>query len=362
MDVGAANFRFDLDTKNGLKADASTYRQPATTELRIDSFDRYLPNMLTPNTLLAPFNTDPTIAKLAGPNYLPTNLSGTNLTINNGRPLVNGYFGRVALTQFMLKRNIPTVRFGVNDVFTIEVASSAAGPVVATVNIVLDEGYYTVNELAIVLQSKIQASSPFLATGFVIAPFDTGNERNSGFLFGTGDPANFMAITLPAGLTRQQTTQRLRCFKLLGIDRELLGFPNVNDSAALATPTYYLEGDGAAPNLLATDYVDVVSSELTNYKNAKDANSSLGSPGAVLARIWMVESTVNNSNEPADLMNMGSRPFTVIKSWTSPNWCQWSPNQTVDSIDIRLIDMYGNNLFWTSGAPTEWSATLTFTE
>jgi hypothetical protein len=171
-----------------------------------------------------------------------------------------------------------------------------------------------------------------------------------------------MAITLPAGLTRTQTTQRLRTFKLLGVDRELLGFPNLNNSAALTTPTYYLEGDGAAPNLLGTDYVDVVSSELTNYKDAKDANSSLGSPGAVLARIWMVESTVNNSNDPADLMNLGSRPFTVVKSWTSPNWCQWSPNHTVDSLDIRLIDMYGNNLFWTSGAPTEWSGTLTFTE
>jgi hypothetical protein len=362
MDVGSTNFRFDLDTKNGLKADAQTYRYPATTELHIDSFDRYLPNMLTPNTLLAPFNTDPTIAKLAGTNYLPTNLSGTNLNINNGRPLVNGYFGRVALTQFMLKRNIPTVRTGVNDTFTIEVASSAAGPVIATVNIVLDEGYYTVNELAVELQNKIVATGGPLALAFVIAPFDTGNERNSGFLFGTGDPANFMAITLPAGLTRTQTTSRLRTFKLLGIDRELLGFPNVNNSPALITPTYYLEGDGAAPNLLATDYVDVVSSELTNYKDAKDANSSLGSPGAVLARIWMVESTVNNSNGPADLMNVGSRPFTIIKSWTNPNWCQWSPNHTLDSLDIRLIDMYGNNLFWTSGAPTEWSGTLTFTE
>ena len=362
MDVGSTNFRFDLDTKNGLKADAGTYREPATAELRIDSLDRYLPNMLTPNTLLAPFNTDPTIAKLAGPNYLPTNVSGTNLTINNGRPLINGYFGRVALTQFMLKRNIPTVRTGVNDLFTIVIASSAAGPVTATANIVLDEGYYTVADLATDLQTKIQAVGGPFATAFVIAPFDTGNERNSGFLFGTGNPANFMAITLPPGLTRQQTTQRLRTFKLLGVDRELLGFVNVNNSAALPTPTYYLEGDGAAPNLLGTDYVDVVSSELTNYKDAKDANSSLGSPGAVLARIWMVESTVNNSNDPADLMNLGSRPFTVIKSWTSPNWCQWSPNHTVDSLDIRLIDMYGNNLFWTSGAPTEWSGTLTFTE
>lgn len=362
MDVGADNFRFDLDTKNGLKADTKTYRHPATAELHIDSLDRYLPKMLTPNTLLAPFNTDQLVAKVAGPIYLPTSLSGVDLTINNGRPLINGYFGRVALTQFMLKRNIPTVRTGVNDVLVIQVASSAAGPVVATVNIVLDEGYYTVDELASVLQTKIQASSPFLAAGFVLAPFAAGNERFSGFRFGTGNPANFMAITLPAGLNRQQTLQRLRCFKLLGIDRELLGFTNVTETATLPTPTYYLEAAGAAPNLLGTDYIDVVSSALTNYKDAKDANSSLGSPGAVLARIWMVESTINNSNDPADLMNVGSRPFTIIKSWTSPNWCQWSPNQTLDSLDIRLIDMYGNGLFWTNGAPTEWSGTLTFTE
>ena len=362
MDVGADNFRFDLDTKNGLKADTKTYRYPATAELHIDSLDRYLPKMLTPNTLLAPFNTDQLVAKIAGPNYLPTSLSGVDLTINNGRPLINGYFGRVALTQFMLKRNIPTVRTGVNDLLTIVIASSAAGPVTATANIVLDEGYYTVADLATVLQTKIQAVGGPFATAFVIAPFAVGNERNSGFLFGTGNPANFMAISLPPGLTRQQTLQRLRCFKLLGVDRELLGFVNVTESATLPTPTYYLEGDGAAPNLLGTDYVDVVSTALTNYKDAKDANSSLGSPGAVLARIWMVESTVNNSNDPADLINVGSRPFTIIKSWTSPNWCQWSPNQTLDSLDIRLIDMYGNGLFWTSGAPTEWSGTLTFTE
>jgi hypothetical protein len=362
MDVGADNFRFDLDTKNGLRDDAKTVRKPATTELRIDSLDRYLPNMLTPNSLLAPFNTDPLIAKLAGPIFLPTSLSGTNLTINNGRPLVNGYFGRVALTQFMLKRDIPVVRFGVNDVLVIQVASSAAGPVVATVNIVLDEGYYTVADLASVLQTKIQASSPFLAQAFVMAPFAVGNERSSGFRFGTGNPLNFMAITLPSGLTRQQTTQRLRCFRLLGVDRELLGFPNVTDSPALPTPTYYLEAAGTAPNLLGTDYVDIVSTALTNYKDAKDANSSLSSPGGVLARVWITENAVNVSSAPADLMNIGSRPFTIVKTWTNPNWCQWSPNQTLTTLDIRLIDMFGNGLFWTSGYPTEWSATLTFTE
>ena len=361
MDVGADNFRFDLDTKNGLKGDAGTYRQPATTELHIDSLDRYLPSMLAPNTLFASY-TSQTVAKLAGPNYLPTTLSGVNMTISNGRPLVYGYFGRVALTQFMLKRSRPTVLAGGNDTFRIQVASSAAGPVVATVDINIPQGYYTIAEFAVRLQTLIQSSSAFLTQAFVFAPGAVGNETGAGFLIGTGNPSNFMAVTIATGLTEPQMITRLKTLRLLGFTRPILGFPNVNTSAALATPTYYLEALGSPPNLLPTDYVDIVSTALTNYKDAKDANSSVGSPGAVLGRVWMVESAVNNSNSPADLLNIGSEPYTVMKNWTSPNWCQWSPNQTLNSLDIRLIDMWGDVINWTSSSPTEWSATLTFTE
>jgi hypothetical protein len=71
---------------------------------------------------------------------------------------------------------------------------------------------------------------------------------------------------------------------------------------------------------------------------------------------------VNASFDPADPLNVGDSPITVTKSWTNPNWSQWSPNQTVNAIDIRLIDMYGDTLAWSSMNQTEWSATLTLTE
>jgi hypothetical protein len=361
MDVGSTNFRFDLDTKNGLKADAHTYRYPATTELHIDSLDRYVPNMLDNNTTFAAFPNQ-NVAKFAGPNYLQTTVSATNMTINNGRPLLYGYFGRVALTQFMLKRDLPTIRLNTNDVIAIDIASSAAGPVTASVNITLPEGYYTTDRLATELQTLIVNSNPALAQAFVLAPYAVGNDGNSGFRFGTGDPAVFMALLIRPGQTQVQTLNRLRAFRTLGVNRSLLGYPIINDTDTLETPTYYIEAAGSAPNLLVTDYIDIVSTALTNYKDAKDANSSIGSPGAVLGRIWLVESATNNSNDPESLLNIGSRPITVMKTWTNPNWCQWSPNQTLNSLDIRLLDMFGNTVAWNGVNGTEWSATLTFTE
>jgi hypothetical protein len=361
MDVGAANFRFDLDTKNGLTSSVQTVRAPRTTEVHLDSLDRYLPNMLTANSLLAPYSNSQTVAKLAGPFYLPSNISGTVMNINNGRPIVFGYFGRVAITQFMLKRDIPTIRLGANDVFSVAVASSPAGPVTASYNITIPPGYYTNAQLAITLQTQLVNAG--ITTAFVLAPFATGNDNNSGFLIGTGNPAVYMAVILATGLTETVMTQRLNCFRTLGFNRAILGYPNINTSAALpASPTYYLQAAGSAPNLLSTDYIDIVSQSLTNYKDAKDANSSLDSPGAVLARVWLIESATNVSNSPAYLTNIGSAPFAVVKTWVNPNWCQWSPNQTLNTVDIKLINMHGNELNWTSGTPTEWSATLTFTE
>ena len=361
MDVGAPNFRFDLDTKNGLKANPQTYRYPSTAELRLDSLDRYVPSDFATNTTFASF-TSQTVSKLAGPNYLPTSDSGTVVTFNPGRNLIYGYFGRVALTQFFMRRDLPTIRFNTNDVLRVDLASSAAGPVTASFNITLAEGYYTLAQLATALQVALVNGNPALAQAFCLAPYEVGNDNSSGFRFGTGDPAVFMAIVIETGLNQPQTQNRLRTFRTLGINRYLLGYPILNDSAALATPTYYIEAVGSAPNLLTTDYIDIVSRTLTSYKDAKDAVTSIANPPTILGRVWLVESATNNSNDPDTLMNIGSRPLTVVKTWTHPNWCQWSPNQTITSLDITLVDQFGATIAWNGVNGTEWSATLTFTE
>ena len=362
MDVGAANFRFDLDTKNGLMTDTGTYRTPATTELHLDSLDRYLSSMLTTNAIFTNYPNQ-NVAKLAGPLFLNSSVSGTNMTIQSARPLVYGYFGRVALTQFFLKYAQSTITAGYNDTFSIAVASSPAGPVTASVNITISPGYYTTAQLAVELQNKIIISTPALALAFVLAPRAAGNEYGDGFLIGTGNAAVYMAVIVATGLTENVLLSRLRALRTLGFTRPVLGYADINTTGQTSTgPTYYLEAPGSAPNLLPTDYVDVVSAALTNYKDAKDANSSVSSPGSVIGRIWLTEGAVNQSSDPADPANVGDSPLTVTKTWTNPNWSQWSPNQTVNSIDIRLLDMYGSVLPWSSANATEWSATLTLTE
>jgi hypothetical protein len=362
MDVGSTNFRFDLDVKNGLKAETGTYRAPATTELHLDSLDRYLPSMLTTNAIFTNFPNQ-NVAKLAGPLLLNTSLSGTNMTIQSARPLVYGYFGRVALTQFCLKYMQPTIRTGYNDVFSIALATSAAGPVFASANVTIPEGYYSLTQLAAQLQVQLRASNPAMNAATVVAPRDTGNTSGDGFLVNTGSAFVFMAVVLATGVSEATQLQRLRCLRTLGFTRPMLGYPNLNTTGQTSgVPTYYLQASGSAPNLLPTDYVDIVSTALTNYKDAKDANSSVSSPGAVMGRIWLTEGSVNVSYDPADPANVGDSPLTVTKSWSNPNWCQWSPNQTINAIDIRLLDMYGETLDWSNVNATEWSATLTLTE
>ena len=362
MDVGAANFRFDLDTKNGMTSPALPFRNPKTTELHLDSLDRYLPSMLTTNAIFTNFPNQ-NVSKLAGPLLLNTSLSGTNMTIQSARPLVYGYFGRIALTQFCLKYQQPTIRTGYNDVFSIALATSAAGPVFASANITIPEGYYSLTQLAAQLQVQLRASNAAMNAATVIAPRDTGNTFGDGFLVNTGSAFVFMAVVLATGVTEAVQLQRLRCLRTLGFTRPMLGYPNLNTTGQTsAAPTYYVQASGSAPNLLPTDYVDIVSTALTNYKDAKDANSSVSSPGAVIGRIWLTEGAVNVSYDPADPANVGDSPLTIIKTWSNPNWSQWSPNQTINAIDIRLLDMYGETLDWSNANATEWSATLTLTE
>lgn len=122
------------------------------------------------------------------------------------------------------------------------------------------------------------------------------------------------------------------------------------------------------PNFLPTDYIDVVSKALTNYKDNKDANSSEASPLGVIARIYLTEAI---SNVPCTAFGyvdnnvLGTGPFSFTKKWAIPNWSQWSPNQSVNALDITLLDMFGQPLYYSNlkgCAATEWEMTLIASE
>lgn len=371
MDVGADNFTFNRDLANGLVAPAQTYRPPRTTELHLDSLDRYLPNMFTTGTYFANFPNQ-IVSKLAGPILLSSSTNtGTNCLIQTSRPLINGYFGRVALTQMMLKFQQPTIRAGYNNAFAIQLAT-APGTATNLYPIVIPDGYYTYATLAAAIQVAVRAANANFANFTCTAPALPAD----GFTFNMGAPIGgqqyYMAVVFGAGPTGEDTQiVTARTGRTLGFNRAIYGYPDLNYGGQSQAPTYYITATGAGPNLLPTDYVDIVSATLTNYKPTKDTNSSLNAPAAVLGRIWLTEGGSNSGNSglgtqipntPADLTTMGSQPITLTKTWAHPNWCEYTPNGSINAIDIQLLDMWGNVLNWSSTNATEWSATLTLTE
>jgi hypothetical protein len=130
---------------------------------------------------------------------------------------------------------------------------------------------------------------------------------------------------------------------------------------------------GGIPNFCYTDYIDVYSQNLTNYKDSKDTNTALQSNNANVARIYMTEAPLVgegfsfNSNTaqtkiPPDRSIVGIGSTFITKKWRYPNWSKWSPNATIDALDITLRSQDGNILNWSAEKQTEWSATITLTE
>jgi len=161
------------------------------------------------------------------------------------------------------------------------------------------------------------------------------------------------------GLSAAQQLAAWKFFRLIGTTQySFIGTPGAIPSPVLSTYT---------PNFLPTDYIDIVSKTLTNYKEVKDTNASETAPQGVIARVYLTDSfrSIITQTGYADPNCIGAAPFTFVKKWTSPNWCQWSPNQAITSIDIKLLDMWGTELYWqnaTGCAQTEWEMTIVASE
>jgi hypothetical protein len=384
MDVGADNFRFTLGDP---EAKATTTREPMTSELRLNSLDRFtfaqLPYVGIPVLLTPPYSNDgrsSVVTQNAGRILLgKSNTATDNCLLQTKRNLLYGYFSRVALTQFQLNYNVPTIVTGYNDVLAFTTTATGVAPQF----VLLREGYYTPAQLALEIQTQVRASAgnplpAFIclppqnpATAGLQAPIAGGFAQPkiiASFQFSTGSGSTMRFIlgydTAGSGAYPQDIQERVaKLSRMLGLNKQSYGY-NETDNPLTLPPTPWVAVQAGIPNLMPTDYVDIVSKTLSNYKDNKDDNSSEQAPGCVLGRIWLTEgqtaTSVANGWPQASLQ--GQSPQVFVKNWYNPNWSQWSPNQSVSSVDITLLDMWGKPLFWSSTYPTEWSATITATE
>jgi len=369
MDVGADNFRFDLDRQNGLAKACRTYRKPKTYTLHVDSRDRYTPRMFRTTDVFTNFPSQ-TVSKTAGPFMLDSRENpGTVVKISNQRNLINGYFSRIALTEISINLATQQILVGFNGRFYfttnnagVQTARTAAIPA----------GWYTPVTLAAAIQVAIRAAAAELPSFTCNAPYTVANSPlQFGFVFATNTAVTMRMDLNQTGVEQGSAEASARFLRLIGFtNRTPFGYSEFNEGQqTLTAGAFAATLSGGAPQYAYTPYIDIFSSYLSNYKAPKDASTTLGSRYTHLARVYMAECPLQgggfNTSVPViapDRMIVGTSPTIVYKSFMKPNWCEWSPNQSIDQIDITLREAGGALLNWSPTSRTEFDATFTLSE
>ena len=374
MDVGNSDFRFTKLNRDGKEEkEGKPIRNPARAELHIDSLDRYLNNGPGVNQLSPVLANQPQYwSKLWSPLYVNPTYASNNMVINasRGRNLIYGYFERIALTQFQLFYRCPMFVTGVNDRITIAYYN-ATGPSTTPCTVTFPQGSLTPADIADVITTQVRGQlTGAPATNFVCS----WNQSIQSAARGKGQ------FTLDAGITNNKVwivantdPRYTRCVRLLGFGNA--SFAGVDYSKGITTANVALATQityGGIPNFLYTDYIDVCSSTLTRFKRVKDTNSTQDGTQDVVCRIYLTGA--NTSTSPTtNSIDYGSDSFSASPNslslapiintvWSNPNWCKWSPEDNLTSIDFKLLDMFGLPLFWSSDFKTEFQATLTVSE
>jgi hypothetical protein len=290
-------------------------RPPATAIMTIDSRDRV---KIDPET-----------------GYRVDTTTPYEIYINKQQTLMNGFFTRIAMSEINMQWNIPNV-IGTgpqsNNSLRLELGA-APGPGVPTATdvIIASEGFYTPEELAYEVTSKLNAAPGV----FGITTWDCSwDEKDNTFTLRSNDPTiNFRIV--PENIGSQDDL----C--------NMMGFSYPSDAFAQIIL-------GSFASMQYTPYFDVVSSNITKKQNVRDNSTSFLTGQNLLCRVYLSEPGIVNVRDrtdpvppvgEADCSIVGSRPFNLYREYSTPKQIYWDTKEFINVIDLRLVDYKGNTLY-----------------
>ena len=346
MDIGNADFRFRYvqPVHGGYETkDAKTIRQPTTSELHINSLDRFD----STTAYSQPLN------QLIGLTSSPyTTNTGTQFVITQFGSSINGYFNRLAISEINLTMNCPTINPSCNTLcFSIGVAN-------IQYNITIPNGWYTPLQLAGTLSILMTSAAGGTIT---VTYLPTTNQYQftlvsiPTFIY-LRNPSNFISTNLSPA----QIQAHYNLCRMIGAGRSAFGLlpanTPINGATTFFPPVSFFTNN---INLRSSDYYDIVSRSLTKYKKVIDTNTTDSIPSGVLARIYFpAPDTVSNTQS----LSGGTVPFVMTKQYTEPNWCSWSPAENISTLDFTILDQWGNTVYWSSEFSTEIRLTILLSE
>jgi hypothetical protein len=247
-----------------------------------------------------------------------------DIYINKQQSVINGYFTRVALTEFNMPWNIPNVNER-NNTFT---AAISADGEFAELTATIPEGFYTGTQLATALQDTLEAQ--LLALG---PPFVANN--------------NFVVqySTTTGKFTIENTLAEWEIVPKNNGPRDdllnMMGFGAIPSTALVSGgPFFKFVGDVAS--MKYTPFFDIVSKQLTKKQQVNDSGTSYITGTSLLARIYVsyVDVVQDDFTNP-----LGSQPFTIRREFIIPKQIYWDTKEFLNVIDLTLIDYKGRVLY-----------------
>jgi hypothetical protein len=281
-------------------------RTPASCYFFLDSGDRFLTDLT------------PAVNNVANRAY-------NNFVIARNENLLQGQFKRIGISEIRFPFAIPNVNAR-NNVMWLNLNGAGFA------SITVPEGFYTGATLATALTTAI-------ATAGVTVSFTADGKFS--FAYAGVAPIFTLAIsptdpTLP--IPQKNVSRSL--LDLIGLYFIADGTIQVVDIKA--TPFLTNVAD-----LKYTDYIDIVSKQLTNYQDSKDMSTQNLTPrSAVINRLYIENE--NSTNSPTNIW--GTYPFVIHRQYTQPKMMKWEGQKSVGQVDISLYDMYGEPLYVPAGA------------
>jgi hypothetical protein len=246
-------------------------------------------------------------------------------TIVKNQALFNGFFNRIALTEIVFPYYIPNINARTDTI--IVNGNTITLPTV---------GFFDPTALAYELESAMIASG-IPATLTVIYAYGR-------FIFNTNDASTlvFARGNFPAPGAR--------------IDQfQLFDFLNMGPNNTVASS---LQVTGIT-KIRYTDYIDIVSSQLTYNQSLKDASSD-PIVRDVLARVYL------DTGSPEVL----GEPITIYRQFSTPKQIKWDPTQPLGNVSFEVFDDKGELLsthqpvsaLLNDSSMPDWRITLLFSE
>ena len=265
---------------------------------------------------------------------------------NPGQNLVQGQIKDVAVSEICFPYDLPNIMPGYNR-FNL---FNGGGPIQANppLNITITPGFYTGTELAAAINARIIAQGAANPTG-VLLPADlpsvTYSQTNNQFTWvDATNPAysqdwEIEIIFNPPydGTTLNYVPASTKnILSIMGYVDPYVQIPGFGYSTQVGDGVPAM---GAAP-LVFTQFIDIVSNKLARYQHMRDGSSATNYRKTdLVARVYVANDTSTFAADP-----QGTRPFVIHRQYKNQRVFDWTTDGSVDAIDIRLYDDYGQVL------------------